>query len=212
MKDFRPPIDQQELESREAAGFWKAIGLVNELSRKKDSVIDVETIRLVHRTIFADVQPDIAGKFRVAGEDLRKLHHIIPPPGVTVAGRMLEFGRELDERLRMLRPVPKTRNVAAVKTWVRDVVMLAAWVQHQIVAIHPFSNGNGRTARLLTNLILQKNGLVGSRIKFEQQDKTAYLNALAQIDKVVDYEPLITIIYRAMEDQYKVIIARKRRR
>ena len=37
------------------------------------------------------------------------------------------------------------------QTLVTAVVRLAAWAHGEWVRIHPFANGNGRTARLLTN-------------------------------------------------------------
>jgi Fic/DOC family len=38
------------------------------------------------------------------------------------------------------------------------VIELAAWAHSEWVRIHPFSNGNGRTARILTNAILMRYG------------------------------------------------------
>lgn len=39
------------------------------------------------------------------------------------------------------------------------VIELAAWTHSEWVRIHPFSNGNGRTARILTNAVLMRYGL-----------------------------------------------------
>lgn len=39
------------------------------------------------------------------------------------------------------------------------VIELAAWAHSEWVRIHPFGNGNGRTARILTNAILMRYGL-----------------------------------------------------
>ena len=39
------------------------------------------------------------------------------------------------------------------------VIELAAWTHSEWVRIHPFSNGNGRTARMLTNAVLMRYGL-----------------------------------------------------
>ena len=39
------------------------------------------------------------------------------------------------------------------------VIELAAWTHSEWVRIHPFRNGNGRTARMLTNAILMRYGL-----------------------------------------------------
>ena len=39
------------------------------------------------------------------------------------------------------------------------VIELAAWTHSEWVRIHPFSNGNGRIARILTNAVLMRYGL-----------------------------------------------------
>ena len=39
------------------------------------------------------------------------------------------------------------------------VVELAAWAHSEWVRIHPFANGNGRTARILTNALLMRYGI-----------------------------------------------------
>jgi len=214
MKEFRHPNNQRELEEREAAGFWKAIGYVNKLSREKNCAIDLSVLREIHRTIFLEVVPDIAGRYRGMGEDTMKLRFIIPPPGSQVAARMMEFQKELEERIAGLPPRPKTKSKKKSKKtyrrWIYKVVELAAWAQHKIAAIHPFSNGNGRTARLFTNLVLQSHGLTGSRIKFEQSDKEAYLKALEQADKTGDLKPLVDMVFRAMMDQYQTIIKQRK--
>lgn len=36
-------------------------------------------------------------------------------------------------------------------------IKLAALAHHKLVYIHPFSDGNGRTSRLLMNLVLMRN-------------------------------------------------------
>lgn len=52
----------------------------------------------------------------------------------------------------------------------------AAILHSQFVKIHPFVDGNGRTARLLLNLELMKNGYVPVVIKKEQ--RLEYYNSL----------------------------------
>ena len=39
---------------------------------------------------------------------------------------------------------------------IEKVVRLSAWIHHKITFIHPFREGNGRTARLTGNLILER--------------------------------------------------------
>ncbi len=54
-----------------------------------------------------------------------------------------------------------------------EIVSAAAWLHYQITYIHPFREGNGRTARLAGNLILERFGLVGISIKVERENKIA---------------------------------------
>lgn len=85
---------------------------------------------------------------------------------------------------------------------VDKLIKTTAWLHHAITAIHPFREGNGRTARLAGNLILERFGLVGISVKVEKENKNEYRNALAQIDKYQDYEPLEAIISEGIIDRY----------
>ncbi len=82
------------------------------------------------------------------------------------------------------------------------VVETAAWIHHLITYIHPFREGNGRTARLAVNLILERYGLVGISVKIEKENKTQYCGALRQIDTVEDYQPLKDLIYEGLTERY----------
>jgi Fic family protein len=57
-------------------------------------------------------------------------------------------------------------------------VIIAAEAHTRFVSIHPFADGNGRTARLIMNLILLQNGYVPAIIK--NAERTKYLDALEQ--------------------------------
>ena len=59
-------------------------------------------------------------------------------------------------------------------------LVLAATFHYRFVAIHPFDDGNGRMARLLTNLILMQHGFVAVVIPLEARGD--YLLALEQAD------------------------------
>jgi Fic family protein len=69
---------------------------------------------------------------------------------------------------------------------------LAAQAHYRLVTIHPFIDGNGRTARLLMNLLLMRKGYPPAFIR--TKERLAYLNGLekAQIlGKLEDYEKLM---------------------
>lgn len=75
-----------------------------------------------------------------------------------VAGEVDAFVTRLQSvtaRLDTLLPVGAELN----RDGLEAAIALAAWAHSEWVRIHPFSNGNGRTARTLTNAILMRYGL-----------------------------------------------------
>lgn len=192
-RHFKRPRHQTELEDLEAAGFWKAIALANKIGEDA-SKITLDTILAIHREIFQFAIPEIAGRFRKAGEDVVKLKCVDPPPGRLVQDRMYEFWRNLDTKLAVIPTRPKPRSKSDQQKWFLQVIELAAWVQHGLTSIHPFVNGNGRVARLMTNVILRRFGLPGSRVKYEGDNKAEYIQTLCQVDHHDDYEPLQRLI------------------
>lgn len=60
-------------------------------------------------------------------------------------------------------------------------VILAANMHERLVTIHPFIDGNGRTARLVMNLILLKNDYPITNISGENESRTAYYKALESV-------------------------------
>ncbi|MBI1225362.1 MAG: Fic family protein [Bacteroidetes bacterium] len=70
-------------------------------------------------------------------------------------------------------------------------IIVAAIAHHELVKIHPFKDGNGRTARLLLNLILLKNGFPICNIK--RSERPDYYNALSLADEG-EYEPIIEVV------------------
>jgi Fic/DOC family len=63
-----------------------------------------------------------------------------------------------------------------------DPAWLAAMMHYKFVRIHPFDDGNGRTARLIMNYILLKNNYPPAIIRSSKKDKDEYLYALNQAD------------------------------
>ncbi|CAF4757592.1 unnamed protein product, partial [Rotaria magnacalcarata] len=68
---------------------------------------------------------------------------LMPPS----ANEIIEY---LDDFFTWLNSLEDTRDLNAIE--------LAAIAHYKFVYIHPFSDGNGRTGRLLMNLILMKSG------------------------------------------------------
>lgn len=61
-----------------------------------------------------------------------------------------------------------------------NTLVLAALAHHRLTQIHPFADGNGRTARLLATYYLVRGGLLA--LTLETTDKAAYLRGLRAAD------------------------------
>ena len=77
-----------------------------------------------------------------------------------------------------------------------SIAELAAWVHYKLVHIHPFIDGNCRTARLLMNLILIQNGYPPAIIL--NVDRRKYYRVLKEADKE-KYNEYIDFIGRSIE-------------
>lgn len=191
-KRVRPPANEEELKQLEAEGLWRAIALSRTIAERRDP-LTIDVLRRLHTVLMEKANPGIAGHFRVDGEDVRELHCMTPPPGRVVSERIHGSWMNIEERLAAI-PLVTPIEEDAYEGWVDSIFDLATTVQYEIASIHPFCDGNGRMARLFTNMVLMRFGVAPSRVKFEGENKQAYLNALCQIDKYGDYEPLRNII------------------
>jgi len=89
------------------------------------------------------------------------------------------------------------------KTEIDPLVRMA--VQHyQFEAIHPFSDGNGRTGRILNILFLVQHGLLDSPIlylsRYIIQNKAAYYRLLQNVTREQDWSPWIQFILSGVEE------------
>lgn len=121
----------------EAAGHSDAFYLLYRLA--KNTEITEADILDLHRLLYYRIDSEHAGKYRdrpviITGTDF------VPPSPQSVPCAMQEFIGQLPQ-LRKLHPV-----------------ISAARLHAQLANIHPFIDGNGRTARLLMNLSLVQSG------------------------------------------------------
>jgi len=82
-------------------------------------------------------------------------------------------------------------------------VQRAAEAHHRLVHIHPFIDGNGRTARLVMNLLLMQDGYPPTVIR--KVDRRSYYSALAKAD-AGNLAPLINFVGRAVEHTLTVYL------
>ncbi len=192
--DFIRPEDKTDLEDREAAGFWKAIALSKEVGTSGRE-IDLGVILELNKCILQNAMPESAGILRKEGQDIKKLKCVEPPLGSAVREKMHEFEKDMKHKISLVSlRSPNIKNKKIHRQWVDDIFALAAWIQHSLVAIHPFCEANGRTARLMTNVILRRFGFPPTDVKIEAESKEKYIDSLCQIDRYGDYEQLKKLI------------------
>ena len=124
----------------EAEGHAEAFDFMYEVSNGGDLNITEETICTLHRLFYKRLDEENAGSYR-KGQVIITGTEYVPPIADDVPEMMKEFIRSLDERKNEVHPV-----------------LLAAYAHRKFVDIHPFVDGNGRTARLLMNLIFVNKG------------------------------------------------------
>ena len=123
------------VEHQEAINHAKAVDFIQQLStQKKLADLTVGDILAIHRIILDGINAPYAGVLR----DI----------AVRISGSMVTRPNYLK--------VPELMDqfVAHVTTDTQHPALVAADAHLQFVLIHPFVDGNGRTARLLLNLIL----------------------------------------------------------
>jgi Fic family protein len=86
-------------------------------------------------------------------------------------------------------------------SWLQKVqdhpVIVAALAHYKLVTIHPFVDGNGRTARLLMNLLLLQHGYPLAIIKKEQRPQ--YIASIEHARNTDDFNQFYVVIITAVE-------------
>lgn len=121
---------------------------------------------ILHSLILKGIDKNYAGKYRDVQVMISGSKHM-PPQPYLIKKQMEDLFFWYETNKQSLHPV-----------------ILAAELSERLVTIHPFLDGNGRTSRLLMNLILLKNGYVIANIKGDIDSRMKYYNALqdAQVE------------------------------
>ncbi len=164
----------------EAINHAKAIEFIKQLAQKRKShqFITEGDIKDIHKIILTSIDETWAGKYRQSEVFIRGSNAEFPLPHA-IPYAMQEFIRWLESKQD------------------ENPVRLSADAHFKFVSIHPFVDGNGRTARLLMNLILTIYGYPMAVIRNE--DRTAYLSTFKEAREKKDLQPFYTIIENAVE-------------
>lgn len=123
-------------------------------------------LRELHSLILRGIDRDNAGIYRNVPVRISGSQHT-PPQPYLLDKLMEDYFKYYQSQYRNLHPV-----------------ILAAEMHERLVSIHPFIDGNGRTSRLVMNLILLQNGYPIAILKGDQNKRLDYYKALeaVQID------------------------------
>ena len=167
----------------EAIDHHEALAYVRDLARQSTPLTEAD-LRNLHALVVKRSAPDIAGRYADQGRFVLTDagRHGFPSP-VEVPALMGDFAA-------WLRTAPATPETA--------------FTAHcRLVDIHPFNDGNGRTARLLMNLILLRAGYPPVAVR--PIDRPAYIQALQQAQATQDTASFDHLLYQRLDatlDEY----------
>ncbi len=167
----------------EAVNHAKAFCKILEIL-ENNSGIDEKAILDIHRTILIGLDDTNAGFYRNCRVRISGSNTILPNP-LKVPELMEDFYKWLSDNL--------------------DNEPITAIMAHlKFVSIHPFTDGNGRTARLLMNALLLKYGY--APIIVRPTDRKKYLSAIENYQTKNSEETYIKLMLRILNRSMKIAI------
>jgi Fic family protein len=166
----------------EAINHRDAILMLEELVQKRDPLNEWQ-IQSLHQLILRGIDDDHAGVYRTVNVRISGAEHT-PPEALRVGELMEAFIRWLQTEGQNLHPVIR-----------------AARVHSDFVKIHPFTDGNGRTARLLMNLELLKSGWPPVILPVES--RLPYYEALDAHHVHGDFGPFTQLMIRLVKESFQ---------
>jgi Fic family protein len=162
----------------EAANHAAAYDWIKSLIKKKPHQIDASVILHIHKLVLNGIDDHGAGAYRRVPVRIAGSPVIMPNPA--------KVPDLMDAFFDWLGGKPKLHPA-----------QLAAEAHYRLVTIHPFSDGNGRTARLLMNLILMQSGYPPAMI--HPKDRASYIRALEQAQMGGSLDDFEDVIAKAIE-------------
>jgi Fic family protein len=157
-------------EHLEAINHAQAIEFIKEIASNEIDITE-RTVKKIHALILHGINKEQAGKYRNVPVMIVGSRHT-PPQPYLIQPQMEKF----------------IIDYKAMETDGIHPIVIAAFLHDELVKIHPFIDGNGRTSRLLMNLYLLSKGFTITSLKADNEAKQAYYNALEQSH--VDNNPL----------------------
>ena len=170
----KPLKDHLEAKDHHAALEY----LYDLVDKDKKHTVSEMLIKNLHQIILQETDKEWAGRYRNANVIIGGAKHT-PPDALQVPNKMRDLITWLNSKKNKL-----------------NIVELSALLHHRLVHIHPFFDGNGRTARLTMNLFLMQAGY--PLVVIMKTDRKKYYDILDKADGGI-YEPLIKFIAQSAE-------------
>ena len=172
-------------EHLEATNHSHALDFVRSLIEKKPSQLTATDVLVIHDIILKGLDDESAGHYRNVPVRIAGSAVVMPNPR-KVPYLMDDFQAWLTSK-HDLHPVA-----------------LAGEAHYRLVTIHPFVDGNGRTARLLMNLLLTMKGYPPAIIR--KRDRLAYIGALEKAQLGGSKDAFEKIIAKAAERSLDIFL------
>ena len=151
----------------------------------------------------------VQSKTPLTQDIIQRLHEVV------TKGLLLDAGKYRTTNVRIVSslttPPDASKIVSLMDTFLQKIqtktrhpVHIAAFLHHEFVRIHPFLDGNGRVARLLTNLYLMQQGYPPIIVK--KTDRKTYYQTLQLADQG-DLSPFIRFIARVVDESLMMYLS-----
>lgn len=173
-------------EHLEVINHQDAITYVETIVQKKEKLSEWQ-IKNIHRLVLKGIDDEYAGVYRDEQVFISGANHV-PPAHYLIHEKMKEMMEWYVEEGNSLHPIQRGAMLHAI-----------------FVGIHPFIDGNGRTARLLLNLELMKDGFPPVIIKVE--NRLNYYEALDKAHMTEDFSDFIALVEREVDDSLDLYLS-----
>lgn len=157
-------------DEKEVKGYYRALAAIEELARREAPITE-DQIRGIHAQVMGSESKKLVATPYRDGQNVIK---------DSVSGRIVYMPPQATDVPPLMKGLVQWLTVNA------DVVpcpLRSAIAHYQFATIHPYYDGNGRTARLLTNLVLHLGGYglkgIYSLEEYYARDLQAYYGAIA---------------------------------
>ena len=159
-------------EHLEAINHEQAILFLDDLIKDKEPISEWN-IKNIHGLVLKEIDDDNAGKYRNENVKIKGATHI--PPDYLIVPELME------------------NLVLNYENWDKyHPIIRAALLHGELVKIHPFVDGNGRTSRLVMNLSLMNSGYLPVIVKKDK--RLEYYNALDKAHTTGDYTDFVKLV------------------